>query len=187
MYRYIEMLLTLNAKLFVYRTTPLKMYLRRNKPFTLKTKTYYTFFLVGNEVIQNREGQNLVIIKLSFCFRRVDVNKMQVQLSLGRYGIWLRSELGTRLNRYYVYHNQFSVDSLTAFQIVAVQYLVKIECLRECVELQVEAGDVLLKVNGTDVNRFTTREGKEFAIYHAHATYLLTNTTTVIKLLIYLV
>lgn len=41
------------------------------------------------------------------------------------------------------------------------------------VGLQVEAGDVLLKVNGTDVNRFTTREGKEFAIYHAHATYLL--------------
>lgn len=40
------------------------------------------------------------------------------------------------------------------------------------VGLQVEAGDVLLKVNGTDVNRFTTREGKEFAIYHAHATYL---------------
>lgn len=38
--------------------------------------------------------------------------------------------------------------------------------------LQVEAGDVLLKVNGTDVNRFTTREGKVFAIYHAHATYL---------------
>lgn len=33
--------------------------------------------------------------------------------------------------------------------------------------LQVEAGDVLLKVNGTDVNRFTTREGKEFVIYHA--------------------
>lgn len=29
------------------------------------------------------------------------------------------------------------------------------------VRLQVEAGDVLLKVNGTDVNRFTTREGKE--------------------------
>lgn len=29
------------------------------------------------------------------------------------------------------------------------------------VPLQVEAGDVLLKVNGTDVNRFTTKEGKE--------------------------
>lgn len=40
------------------------------------------------------------------------------------------------------------------------------------VQLQLEAGDVLLKVNGTDVNRFTTREGKEFAIYHAHTTYL---------------
>lgn len=33
--------------------------------------------------------------------------------------------------------------------------------------LQVEAGDVLLKVNGTDVNRFTTREGKIFAIYQS--------------------
>lgn len=28
-------------------------------------------------------------------------------------------------------------------------------------QLQVEVGDVLLKVNGTDVNRFSTREGKD--------------------------
>lgn len=42
-----------------------------------------------------------------------------------------------------------------------------------CIQLQVEAGDVLLKVNGTDVNRFSTREGEESAIYHANATYLV--------------
>lgn len=29
---------------------------------------------------------------------------------------------------------------------------------------QVEAGDVILKINETDVNRFTTKEGKQFGL-----------------------
>lgn len=52
------------------------------------------------------------------------------------------------------------------------------------VPVQVEAGDVILKVNETDVNRLNTKEGELY--YHNILIVFMKNCFTVIKKIIYL-